>query len=353
MKVAIDISPLTSGNYLQHRVRGTGYYLQNLKSNLVKLFPETTFKFISRNEKIDLSNYLLHIPYFEPFFFTLPKIKRLKTVVTVHDLTPLVFKEKFPAGLKGSLKWRIQKELLRKSDRIITDSNSSKKDIIKYLNYPENKIDVVYLAASESFRIISDKKILDQIKNKYNLPDEFLLYVGDATWNKNLPGLLSAINKTNFHLVIVGKAFKNREYDRNNPWNKDLAEAQELSENNEKIIELGFVEDNDLPSIYNLATVFIMPSFYEGFGLPVLEALQCGTPVIASDKGSIPEVGGDAVLYVDPNDKNSIIDAINKLMNDLASRNKMSLLGIKQAKKFSWENTARETHSSYQKVLNP
>src|SRR4029079_2530993 len=131
MKIAIDISPISSGHYLQHMVRGTGFYLNNLKESLLKSFPETDFIFFNRDEELAPDIDLVHIPYFEPFFITLPVMKKQKTVVTVHDLTPLVFKESFPAGIKGKIKWEIQKRSLQRVDAIITDSFSSKEDIHK------------------------------------------------------------------------------------------------------------------------------------------------------------------------------------------------------------------------------
>ncbi len=351
MKVAIDVSPLKSGNFIQHRVRGTGYYLTNLKINLLKYYSDEDFIFFARGENLKKSPDLIHVPYFEPFFFTLPAIKKIKTIVTVHDLTPLVFREKFPSGVKGNIKWQLQKRRLKKSDRIITDSESSKKDIIEFINYPSEKIDVVYLAASDNYKLLSDKIKLKEIKEKYNLPDKFVLYVGDVTWNKNLPNLIKAINETDYNLIIVGKAFKNKEYDANNPWNQDLATAQVLASKNARIISLGFVEDDDLPLIYNLASVFTMPSFYEGFGLPLLEAMKSGIAVLTSDRGSIPEVCGDAAYYINPDDVESIKDGVIQLMKDENLRQDLVKKGLIQSSKFNWEKTARETFNSYKKAI--
>lgn len=349
MKVAIDVSPLESGHYLQHRVRGTGFYLTNLRESLIKNFPENKYHFFKRGDNLPVDIDLVHYPYFEPYFLTLPFKKSHKSVVTVHDLTPLVFKDKFPAGVKGNLKWEMQKRILKKTDLIITDSHSSKKDIHKFTGIQIDKIQVVYLAAAEHFKKLSkpDKRIL----KKYGLPEKFILYVGDGTWNKNLPNLIKAVSITDFNLVIAGSAFTNKDYDKNNPWNKDLYEAQTLASANKKIHPLGFVPDKDLVELYNLATIFIMPSFYEGFGLPVLEAMQSGCPVITTREGSIGEVADSAAYFADPYDVDSLTKGLNELMVNKELREALSIKGISQAKKFTWKKTAEETNKVYEKVI--
>lgn len=343
MKIAIDISPLETG----HRVRGTGFYLSNLKQSLKKYHSENEYVFF-KNSKLNESADLIHFPYFDPFFLTLPIRKKNKIVVTVHDLTPLVFEDKFPAGIKGKLKWKLQRRSLRSVDAVITDSYSSKKDIHKYIGISTDKIHVVYLAAASHFR---KSKKSETILKKFKLPKEFLLYVGDGTWNKNLSNLIRAINKTSYHLVIAGSAFKNKDYNKSNPWNKDLHEAQVLSSKNQKIISTGFVSDSDLVGLYNLATTFIMPSYYEGFGLPILEAMQSGCPVITTRGGSLNEVGDSAVYFVDPNSVDSIKEGIEEVMCNKDLRNALSKKGLVQAKKFSWKKCADETNDVYQKVL--
>lgn len=349
MRIAIDVSPLESGHYLQHRVRGTGFYLTNLKESLIKNFPENDYFFFKRGEKLPEDIDLVHCPYFEPFFLTLPLFKKGKTIVTVHDLTPLVFKDQFPSGTKGKIKWELQKRSIRQADAVITDSLSSKNDIHKYTGIPANKIEVVYLAAAEHFKKISnpDKKIL----KKYNLPESFILYVGDATWNKNLPNMIKAVNKTEYSLAIAGNAFVNKEYDKTNPWNRDLLEAQTLAESNKNIYPLGFVSDEDLVKLYNLATVFLMPSYYEGFGLPVLEAMQSGCPVITTMEGSLGEVADSAAYFVRPDEVDSIVKGIDEVMSNRSLRHALSKKGLDQAKKFTWKKTATETKKVYEKVI--
>src|SRR6266851_7463482 len=148
MKIAIDVSPLESG----HKIRGVGFYLSYLKKALVQYFPENKYIFFKQGDAIDSSVEIVHYPYFDPFFLTLPFIKHHKTVVTVHDLTPLVFPEHFPAGIKGKLKWQIQRLNLQKIDGIITDSKASKKDIERIVSFSPEKITVAYLAAGDEFQ---------------------------------------------------------------------------------------------------------------------------------------------------------------------------------------------------------
>lgn len=350
MKIAIDISPLKTGHFLQHRVRGTGFYLENLNKSLKKYYPQNTYSFFTRGEKIPQSADVIHYPYFEPFFLTLPLFSKKKFLVTIHDLTPLVFPKYFPAGIKGKIKWNLQKVILKRARAIITDSNSSKKDIIRFVGINEEKVRVVYLAAGEEFKILKDNNILQKISKKYNLPQKFALYVGDVTWNKNIPSILEAVKNADVPLVIVGKTLADDNFDRNNPWNRDLLKAKDLLKNNKNIFVLGYISQEDLVSLYNLATVFVMPSLYEGFGLPILEAMNCGCPVVVSKEGSIPEIAGDAAEYVDAYKIDSIAEGIKKVFSDKTLQEKLSSRGILQSSKFSWKKTARETFRAYETV---
>lgn len=329
-----------------HRVRGTGVYAKNLVSALGNYYPENRYIFSSSQS---IPSDITHFLYFEPFFRTLPILKRCKTVVTVHDLTPLVFPQNFPAGVRGSFKWQLQKIALKNADLIITDSMSSKKDIQKFTGIDDKKINVIYLAAGEAFKIIEKNKARISLK-KYNLPDKFALYVGDATWNKNLIRLLKAARMAQIPLVMTGKALIDKDFDEKNPWNKDLSEFQKLSLGDKNIILLGFVSEKDLINLYNVATVFIMPSLYEGFSLPVLEAMSCGCPVVTSKEGSIPEVVGDAAYYVDAYSVESISSGLKKVVLDENLQNKLSKKGVEQARKFSWQKTANQTMEIYKEV---
>lgn len=351
MKIAIDVSPLKKDHFIQHRVRGTGFYIENLNKALKEYFPQHTYMLFTRGEKLPKGVDLVHYPYLEPFFLTLPFIKGLPTVVTIHDLTPLVFPTHFPRGIRGEIKWQLQKLSLRGVNAVITDSNASKNDIVKYAGISPKYIHVVYLATSEEFKHIGDSSKLSHIRAKYKLPKKFVLYVGDATWNKNLPRLVEAIKKINLTLVMVGKALVDTDFDKENPWNQDLFLTQKLAQGDKRIIRLGFVPTDDLVAIYNAATVFTMPSIYEGFGLPILEAMASEVPVVTTKSGSLSEVAGDAVKYVDSQSVDSIADGIKEVFFSRELRGRLTKEGFRQAKKFSWKETAEKTIEVYEKVL--
>lgn len=354
MKIAIDVSPLTSG----HKVRGVGFYLRHLKDALANNFPSEQFYFFEKNQPIPMDVDLVHYPYFDPFFLTLPFFSKRKTVVTVHDLTPLVLPELFPAGLKGNIKWLLQRNSLRKVQAIITDSQSSKEDIARIIGYNKKNIHVAYLAAGEEFKQIPNpclpagrsKSQIQSIKKKYNLPDRFALYVGDVTPNKNLPNLVKAALRAEIPLVMVGKALTDNNIPKN-PWTKDLEEVQSLAYHNKLIIRLGFVQQSDLVMLYNCASVFVMPSLYEGFGLPILEAFSCGCPVITSTRGSLSEVAQNAAYIVDPLSIDDISKGIQKIAGNSLLAKKLTEKGLAQAKKFSWKITAEKTMQVYKNIL--
>jgi glycosyltransferase involved in cell wall biosynthesis len=347
MKVAIDISPLRTG----HKVRGVGFYLEHLKNALVKYFPENSYAFFQRGEKLPADVEVVHFPYFEPFFLALPIYNKFKTVVTVHDLTPIVFPEAFPSGIKGKLKWQMQRFALKRASAVITDSESSKKDIRKYAGVKESKIHVVYLAAGEDFKQLEIKNFKLEIAKRYGLPDRFVLYVGDVTWNKNLPRLIDAIKEINLPMVMVGKSLVSQDYDKSSPWNADLNRVGELTKGDSNILKLGFVSSEELVQLYNLATVFVMPSLYEGFGLPILEAMACGCPVITSKEGSLLEVAGDAAFYVDAYDMYSIGVGIKKVFDSEELQKELSDKGLKNVQRFSWKATASQTLKVYESIL--
>jgi len=349
MNIAIEVSALEKE---QHRVRGTGIYTKNLINSLKKYYPEHEYIFFTQGDNIPRDVDIVHYSYFEPFFITIPFFKLHKTIVTIHDLIPFVFPKHFPSGIKGKVKWEIQKILLKKVDAIITDSFCSKKDIIKHTGISENKIHVVYLAVSKEFRKLSEEELRQKakiVKKKYALPGKFILYVGDVTWNKNLPQLIQAATKSRIPLVLVGNALVKKNFDKFNLWNQDLVKIYNLSEDNEFIKRLGFVPTEDLVCLYNMATVFAMPSLYEGFGLPLLEAMSCGCPVVTTRGGSIPEVAGDAAIYVETNSGDDIAHSIYNVFQKEKIQRDLSERGLMQAQKFTWKKTIEGTMRVYEK----
>ncbi len=345
MRIGIDQTPLLSAQ----KIQGTGFYTKNLINSLKKYHPENEYV-LFEGENIPSHVDLVHFPYFEPFFISLPFRKKIKTILTIHDLIPLVFPKLFPAGIKGNIKFIIQKVLAQGVDAIITDSESSKKDIVKFLKINPDKIFPILLDVSEVFKKLNlSIKEKEKLVEKYSLPDNFVLYVGDATPNKNLRRLVEACELLSLPLVIVGKSLAREVVDH--PWNKDVMFVQEKAKKNNKIHLLGFVPEEDLVKLYNIATVFAFPSLYEGFGLPVLEAARSGCPVVTSKGGSLPEVMNDAALYVDPISVNSIAEGINKVFKNKKLQLSLSKKGLIQSKKFSWEKTSNLTVKVYEKVF--
>ncbi|MDD3245398.1 MAG: glycosyltransferase family 1 protein [Methanosarcina sp.] len=290
----------------------------------------------SQNCNIDL----IHNPFQIPTYF---KFKKQRYIITIHDLTPILFSKTH--SLKRSLVYKLLlPKTLKTADKIIADSNSTKDDLVNYFNLPENKIKVIYLAADNKFNILKDTEI-QSIKHKYNLNLPFVLYVGTLEPRKNIVTLLKAFSKlkekVHHKLVIVG----------NKGWKfKEIFETVDKLDLQNYIIFTGYVQDADLPALYNAADLFVYPSLYEGFGLPPLEAMACGCPVITSNTSSLPEVVGDAGIMVDPYDIDGLADSMYKVLTDEGLRINMSKKGLDRAKMFSWEKCAKETFKVYEEV---
>lgn len=351
MKIAINTKALKT----DYRIHGTGIYIQHLVDWLRARKDGNEYIF-DDNGKISTQADIAHIPYFSAYLRSLPIIKPAnKLIVTVHDLMPVVYREFFPPGTKGLLNWYLQRYLLKnKVDHIIADSKATKNDIVEYAGVSENKITVIYLAADEKFKPLNTdgRKLHKQMSKKYNLPEKFVLYVGDVLWSKNVPALIEAVQKINVSLVFVGRRFTDKNIDKNHPWNKDLVKAQQEIEKDERLMTLGYIPDEDLVKLYNTATLLCQPSHCEGFGLTVLEAMSCGCPIVVSDRGSLPEIVEQAGIYVNPADIRSIADGIGEIYFNAEQYKKYSRLGLKQAKKFSWKKTIDKTINIYNAQKN-
>lgn len=349
MKIAIKTSPLNS----LHAGRGIGQYTELLIEGLKKFDQKNMYVYFNDNltEKVDV----VHYPFFDIFQTTLRFIKNTKTVVTVHDLIPLKYPDKFPAGVRGKIAWWIQKSRLKKVDAIITDSQASANDIVRIVNVNRSKIQVVPLTVASDYKELSSSELAKLDLKKYRLPKKFILYVGDVNWNKNIPGMLKAFTElikenefSDYELVLVGSAFIK----------KDLAESQQINKIvDEEHIEdrvkmVGFVPIEDLVGIYNLATVYVQPSLDEGFGLPALQALACGTVTLSSNRGSLPEVVGEAGFYFDPTSIEDMVKTLKKvLILPNNEREKCVKMGLKQAKMFTLEKLATQTISAYESAV--
>lgn len=356
MKIAINTLPLKTG----HKERGIGYYTRNLIEALKQdsSIEVSEFTKVSELRGVDI----VHYPWFDFFFRSLPLLKSIPTVVTIHDVIPLVFSKYYPVGLKGRINFELQKLSLRSCECIITDSKISKQDIVKYLKIEDKKISVIPLAASSKFKVLNHDTRLLYIKRKYHLPDQFLLYVGDANWVKNLPFLIEGFRELiksstikNTKLVLVGGVFLKNVENIDHQELKSLKLVNELIKRyslQESVLRPGQIDEDDLVVFYNLATVYVQPSLYEGFGLPLLQAFSCGVPVVSSDRGSLPEVGGGAAIYFDPTNLKQFTSIMLEVIESSSLRSKLARLGLKQALKFSWKKTADETKMIYLKAKN-
>lgn len=345
MVVAIDTSALKSN----HRHRGTGVYTSSLINALEKYEPNTSYILFTREQKLPKSVDLIHYPYFDPFFLTLPLRHTIPTVVTVHDLIPIVYPEHFPRGIRGEIKWQVQKRSLHSATHIITDSKSSQNQIQTYVSYPIDQISVIYLAPQDDAQSNLSDRVIRETKLKFSLPNEFIVYVGDINWNKNIPRLLSAFKMVRekfpkLTLLLVGGSFLKT----------DLPEAEEINKRintlliDNAVMKTGHVSREELRALYKLALGCVQPSIAEGFGLPVVEAMANGCPCVVSGNTSLAEIAGPSIM-VDAASTESISSGIEELMSMDATY--LSEKSKAWAKQFTWKNVANKTTGVYHKVL--
>jgi len=285
---------------------------------------------------------VIHNPYQVPTLF---KFKQ-KYIITVHDIMQILF----PKEVKP-LVHLVQKTMLprtlKTADKIIADSYNTKKDIIKYFKIPEDKIKVIHLGVDEDYKPLPKEK-MESIKKKYNINHPFILYVGALKPSKNIPTLIKAFYKLKkqglpYKLVITGK--KRWKY-------KEVFKLIDKLNLSKDTIFTGYVPKEDLPALYNAADLFVSPSLYEGFGLPPLEAMACGTPVITSNTSSLPEVVGDAGIMVDPYDVDGLSKAMYEVLTNDGLREELRKKGLERAKLFSWKECAEEHLKVYEEVYN-
>ncbi len=344
MNILIDTSPLQN----ESSIRGIGRYTKELLSSLRTIKSPHTF--YTNEDVADTSIDLIHYPFFDFFFPTLPFFKKAKTVVTIHDVIPLLFPKHYPRGIRGTINLFRQKLALRGVAHVITDSESSKRDIIDHLHIKPENISVVYLAANEAIKK-PVQSVQDEVRKRYSLPKNFALYVGDINYNKNLPFLIRSVKKIpKLSLVLVGKAMNNTAIPEGRAIHKTISLLG--MEKRVKLIDsVSGDASSDLSSMYSLATVYVQPSLYEGFGLPVLEAMQCRTPVVCARAGSLPEVAGDAASYFHPMDEEDCANAIQKVLRfSQKQRSTAVRKGVDQAAKFSWKKVATQTLSVYESI---
>jgi glycosyltransferase involved in cell wall biosynthesis len=271
----------------------------------------------------------------------LPRLKKTRSVFTLHDLI-YQFDPDSHKPLNIAFLKTMMPRFLKDADAIIAVSECSKRDAMDLYGIPADKIHVIYEGVDPKFTPIMDEAKLNEVRAKYKLPKRFILHVGTIEPRKNLPLLFEVAAQTKEHIVVAGKL----------GWLTDpiLAKVKELGVE-DRVTFTGFVADNDLPALISAATVLAMPSKYEGFGLPILEAMACGTPVVASNAASLPEVGGGAILYAWYDDVRSWTRLLTLALDDAELRGWLREKGLRQAAKFRWETMARETLKLYRKVI--
>jgi glycosyltransferase involved in cell wall biosynthesis len=356
MRIGVDIQT-TLG-----RKTGFGFYVSNLTQALTEIDKKNEYLFFKPEEERDFSTPqrwvwdqmtipkmardakvdILHQPC-----FSTPVGYNGKVVVTIHDLISVFFGHNIPFWSRQFFaKW--MPFTYRYADHLIAVSEHTKKDAMKVLGIPEDKITVIHEAADEKYRVIEDKATIANVRKKYKLGDEpFILHVGTLEPRKNLPFLVTAFAMARekygikAKLVITGK--KGWYYE-------GLFTLVDDLKLHDEVIFTGYVEDEDIPAIYNAATIFAFPSHYEGFGLPPLEAMASGTPVISSNTSSMPEVIGEAGILLPPKDESAWAEALNTLLTDKKLWETNRKKGLEQAKRFSWKRCAQETIAVYEKV---
>ena len=357
MKIAIDARMIQMsgiGTYIK-ALMGHGIYDIALGDGNDILKYDANVKVINYSDKIYGAGEQLHFPFKElrksgadllhvPHY-NVPVFYRGKLAVTVHDLTHLVL----PQFLPNKAAYLYAKFLIgyavRKAEVVFTVSENSKRDILRFYNIPEDKIAVVYNAVDSRF-VHRDREDVSYLFDKYNIPRDkkVIMYVGNLKPHKNLPRLLEAYSKMNGRedtcLVLVGKAFDS----------EDLTPQIKVLGIEDSVIKTGIIVDNELVNFYNLADLFVFPSLYEGFGIPPLEAMACGTPVVCSNNSSLPEVVGDAAYMFDPYDEKQIRDAMEKVLGDDSLAQSLVERGYKRVKLFTPERIVNTTKAVFDKI---
>ncbi|MDD2889319.1 MAG: glycosyltransferase family 1 protein [bacterium] len=361
IKIGIDARVLQTG----FANKGIGTYDYNLIKNLIKLNTNFQFSFyvfnnseipdIIKNEKlIKLHRHKKFNIFYQQFItlknnidvfhnllsigptpeIVLPFFQFKKTIGTVFDLTFYKLPDKWSQFISNTKDYRLQIHALKKAQRVISISSYVKDDLIKTFAVPGKKVVAVHGGVDLNiFKPLELQEELEHIKNKYNIKNNFILGVGDVgDYKKNIKTLFKLIEfLPDFKLVIAG-----------NPGN--------IKNSNPKIIFVGEVSQQELTLLYNLASVFVFPSFAEGLGFPVLEAMASGCPVIASDRTSLPEILGDAGMLVAPSDIKGMMQAIKTITGNNEFRQDIIHKGLKRAKVFSWENCAKKTMQLYEEI---
>ncbi len=354
---------------------GIGTYIRNLLRQLARLDRDTEFVLLSRPDDVQgltvlgenfrpvaetAGNYSISEQVKVPFalvregvqlfhapHYVLPPLVPCRSVVTIHDCIHLMFPQYLPNRVAFGYARASIAMAARRATRILTVSESSKRDILRFVDVRPEKIDVIYNAFDGRFGVEPREEDVVRLRERYQLHDEFVLYAGNVKPHKNLERLIDAFHLVrqrgldHVKLVMIGDDISKY---------TALRRAVHRCQLHKYVRFLGYLPEETLAVMYRLAGVFVFPSLYEGFGLPPLEAMASGTPVVTSNVSSLPEVAGDAALLVDPYDPEAIADGIYRVLTDEALQSSLRRKGLARAREFSWEQSVRRVREIYGEV---
>ena len=368
MRIAIDARKL--------RDYGIGTYVRNLLRHLARLDGNTDYVVLCHRADRKLAaqlgpnfrlvfdasrSYSVREQFTVPFdlyrirpdlfhepHYVLPPLTPCRSIVTIHDCIHLRFPQYLPSRLGYAYARSSMWMAAHRASRILTVSEASKRDILEYVGVPETKIDVIYNAIDERFWEPPPPEHVESVRARYQLHDPFVLYAGNIKPHKNIERLIDAFHTlrrrgTDVRLLVLGDEVSRY---------ATLRRAVHRHQLHKHVRFLGFVQDSTLAILYRLAAVFVFPSLYEGFGLPPLEAMASGTPVITSNVSSLPEVVGDAALLIDPYEPAAIEAAMRRVLTEPALRDDLRARGLARVKEFSWERSVRRIREVYDEVLS-
>jgi glycosyltransferase involved in cell wall biosynthesis len=367
MRVAIDARKLHDF--------GIGTYTRNLLRQLARLDHDSEYVLLCHPSDLGLEaqlgpnfrtvlepspNYSIqeqfHVPWvlhrerpdvFHAPHYVLPPAARCRSVVTIHDCIHLMFPQYLPNRAAYLYAKASMWVAVHRSHRILTVSEASKRDIMHFFNVDPEKIVVVYNAIDERFRVAPPKEDVERVRERYQLHHKFVLYAGNIKPHKNLVRVIEAFDALRqrgfdeLKLLIIGDEISKT---------PSLRRAVHKHKLHKHVRFLGYLTDETLAILYRLAAVFVFPSLYEGFGLPPLEAMASGTPVVTSNVSSLPEVAGGAAVLVDPYDVVSIVEGIERVLTDSTLAAELRSRGIARAGEFSWERSVARTRELYAEV---
>lgn len=367
MRIGIDVRKLHDF--------GIGTYIRNLVKQLARLDQDTEYVLLARpNDAVSLhtlgenfravvetsGHYSLteqlkiplalrreRVELFHAPHYVLPWLVPCPSVVTIHDCIHLMFPQYLPNRLALRYARTSITSAARRANRILTVSESSKRDILRFVDVDASRIHVIHNAFDERFATDPPESHVVRVRERYQLQNDFVLYAGNVKPHKNLERLIEAFHLVrargldHLKLVLIGDEISRY---------AALRRAVHRHQLHAYVRFLGFVPEETLTVMYRLAAAFVFPSLYEGFGLPPLEAMASGTPVVTSNVSSLPEVAGDAAVLVDPYEPEAIADGMERVLTDQDLRRKLRERGLKRSREFSWESSARRVREIYQVI---